>query len=228
MNIVAIDPSLNCTALVVNDKRFAFVNETICHTKSGKLTKWFELASSLISYFPIAYNFSDGYSESEMDKLDIFDETTSLIRDIILENIKPQAEVQIYIEGYSYSSAAGPLIDLVAFGTLVRKKVKEITPYITIVSPTQLKVMAAKLTYPPIAKGKKVVKYEYRNNEGLAGGSFRKSDMYKALIENDSLKNDWVEFLRIHQEEVLNYKSVVKPIEDINDATILFEYHRVR
>ena len=66
-----------------------------------------------------------------------------------------------------------------------------------------------------------VVKYEYRNNQGKAAGSFDKFDIYTALTENTKIKTDWVEFLREHQDEILKAKAVPKPIEDVNDAVTL-------
>ena len=80
------------------------------------------------------------------------------------------------------------------------------------------------LTYPPIYKNKAKTKIEYRNNEGVAGGSFKKPDMYKVLVENTDLQNDsWVKFLAEHSEEQLSMKSISKPIEDINDSYILYQ-----
>lgn len=226
MNIVTIDPSLNCTAVIVNGKRFAFANSTLSLTKKDKLTKWFELAAPFVTYHHIRYNNLDDYSSNEINKLGSYDDTTSTIRDVILENIDSKDEIQVYIEGYSYSSNAGKIIDLVTFGTLIRKKLYDITEYIHIIAPTELKVLAAKMTYAPIKKGKKVIRYEFRNNEGLAGGSFKKPDILKAIVENNNLQDEWATFLRIHQTELLNYKSIVKPIEDLNDAYILFNSYK--
>lgn len=223
MNIVAIDPSLSCTAMVVNDKKFAFVNENIVYTKRRNFNKWFELTSPLASFNLINYNDFQDYSENEVSKLEVYNHTVNAIYDTIVMNVNTNDEIQVVIEGYSYSSAAGPLIDLVTFGTLLRRKLlQDLTNYVEIISPTSLKLEAAKLTYPPITKGKKVIKYEYRNNQGVAGGKFTKTEMYKALIENDNLQNDWVKFLRIHADEILSYKNIPKPIEDLNDAQLLY------
>lgn len=221
MNIVTIDPSLSCTAVVVNNKRFAFVNRAIAFTKKDVNKKWFELASDHISYHYVDYTDLDDYSANEVNKLHTYDAITTEIMDVIMTNIT-NLNVKVFIEGYSFSSSAGPLIDLVTFSTLLRKKLYDVTEIIDILAPTTLKLEAAKLTYPAIPKGKKVIKYEYRNNEGISGGSFKKHEMYKALIDNNNLQDEYVQFLRTHQEEILNYKTIPKPIEDVNDAQLMF------
>ncbi len=86
-----------------------------------------------------------------------------------------------------------------------------------------LKSAAAKLTYPAIEKGKKVKKYEYRNFEGVAGGKFTKHEMLKSLIENPSLKGEWIKLLKEHSKELLEMKHIPKPFEDINDAKLMYE-----
>jgi hypothetical protein len=221
-NVVAIDPSLSCTAMVVNDKRYAFVSRRVALTKKDELTKWFALSEPHVNYIFTNFVNLDDYSSNEINKLISYHETTKLICDIIHDNLDPALDVKIAMEGYSFSSDAGPLIDLVTFSTLLRQKLLDITLDVEIISPTGLKLEAAKLTYPAIQKGKKVIKYEYRNHEGMAGGSFKKHEMYKVLVDNTKIQSPWIDFLKTHQKEILNYKSIPKPIEDVNDAQILF------
>lgn len=211
--------------MIVNGKIFCFTNRELIYSKTGKITKWFELASPFVQYFPITYRKTEDYSSNEILKLNAYHEITSSIVDTMLTNINPREDLKIYIEGYSYSSAAGPIIDLVTFGTLLRYKLYEHTENITILSPTSLKLEAAKLTYPAIRTGKKVIKYEYRNNQGTAGGSFTKFDMYHALIENSNLHGEWVSFLRAFKDEIMTNKIIAKPLEDINDAELLYRIH---
>ena len=73
-----------------------------------------------------------------------------------------------------------------------------------------------------VKKGKKVIKFEYRNNDGVIGGKFNKHEMYQALTDNDTLQTPWVNFLREHQEEIMSLKKVPTPIDDINDAILMF------
>jgi hypothetical protein len=82
---------------------------------------------------------------------------------------------------------------------------------------------SCKLTYPPIEKGVKVKKLEYRNFNGVSGGSFKKPEMFMCLVDNTNLKDEWVELLRSHQDTITSVNSIPKPIEDMNDAKLLYE-----
>lgn len=238
-NIICIDPSLTCTAVIVNDKKAVFVKEELALSKTGKPTKWFEATDDL--YELHLHTLSDGlkltYTEGEVSKLCIYDGITYSIMKFIFQNIDVGLDSKVYIEGYSYSSAAGPLIDLVTFGGMLRLKLyTELTNDITIIAPTSLKLLAAQMTYPVIQKGKK---QEWRNNEGVSGGSFTKPDMYKALIENQNLQDPYMDMLRNFAVDILTVKpstrpskkvskkpktaSIPKPIEDLNDAKIMYE-----
>ena len=183
---------------------------------------WFEVVEPFADI--VLHSFSNkklSFAESELDKLERYDAITDNIIKFIRSRMTAGIPSKVFIEGYSFSSAAGPLIDLVTFGTLLRRKLFfGVSEDITVIAPTELKAFAAKLTYPAIQKGKKV---EYRNKEGLAGGSFKKHDMYKALIENDELQCEWVKLLREHWSDISVQKSVPKPIEDLNDAKLMYE-----
>jgi hypothetical protein len=224
MNIVTIDPSLNCTAVVINDKKFIYAKEDYGHTKKMALTKWFEICEPFITYRWTDYPSSKDHSTNEMLKHISYDKLTDIIINDIKTKIIPNKPIKIGIEGYSYSSNAGPLIDLVTISTLLRNKLyHHVSNDLTVYQPASLKLAACKLTYPPINIGKKVIKYDYRNNEGVAGGSFKKAEIYKALIENTNLNCEWVELLREYQVDCLSVKNIPKPIEDMNDAKILYE-----
>lgn len=223
MNIVAIDPSLSCTAVIVNDKKRVFVNDSLVTTESGKVKKWFAAAEDLCEYRTHAQfeNVADN-SQNEINKLIHYDAISDNIINFINANIDHTVPTVCAIEGYSHSSMVGPLIDLVALSTLIRSKVIHSVDEVSllIMTPSQLKLRAAKLTYPEIKKGKKV---EYRNKDGVAGGSFKKKEMYTALTDNQNLQCEWVTFLREHMDDIMCTASVPKPIEDINDAKLLYE-----
>lgn len=223
MNIITIDPSLSCTALIINDKKFIYTTNAVAKTKKDKLKQWFDLCEDLIEYrFHDNINCDD-HASSELQKFKLF---SSITNNIILD-IKASCDVtlptHIMIEGYSHSSNAGPLIDLVTFGSILRYKLLMIFDSITIAPPTTVKLEAAKLTYAPIEKGVRVKTYEWRNSEGVAGGKFTKNEMYKVLIENTSMNCKWVTFLRENQIDIQNLKNIPKPIEDMNDAKIMYE-----
>lgn len=228
MNYVAIDPSLSCTAMVVNDKKFVYTTPTVAHTKKGELKRWFQECEKLVTirvFEGVPDNLS--YTDSEIHKLNLYDKITDVIMNDIVNSIdSTQHATLVAIEGYSYSSASGPLIDLVTIGTLIRYKLGRLklnqsAQFLSVYQPTEVKQKAAALVYPAIQKGKKT---EYRNPDGVAGGSFKKPEIYKALLDNTNLKGDkWVEFIRELSEEILDMKSIPKPIEDINDAKTLYE-----
>jgi hypothetical protein len=224
MNIVTIDPSLNCTAVVVNDKKFIYAKEEYGHTKKLTLTKWFDICEPFITYRWTDYPSSKDHSTNEMLKHVAYDKLTDIIISDILATINPNEDTKIGIEGFSYSSAAGPLIDLVTISTLLRNKLyHRVSTDLTVYPPASLKLAACKLTYPPIQVGKKVEKFEYRNHDGIAGGKFKKPEIYKALIDNTNLTCEWVELLRLYEGDCFAVKNIPKPIEDMNDAKILYE-----
>lgn len=219
MDIVCIDPSLSCTAVVVNDVKAAFVNKDVATTKTDKLKKWFELAAPFINYHFHVNNEKLSYSSLEIAKLSLYNNITDSIISFIRDNIT--CTPKVFIEGYSYSSSAGPLVDLVTFGTLLRFKIfNNISKDVNIITPSELKLLAAKLTYSPIKEKNKTV---WRNKQGVSGGQFKKPDMFKCLVENHTLNCEWVRFLRGHAQEILSKNAIPKPIEDINDAKLMFE-----
>ncbi len=234
MNYVAIDPSLTCTAMVVNDKKFVYTTPTVAHTKKGELKRWFQECEDQGIHIRV-FDEIEGdltHSELELRKLGHFSRIVDTISEDIDVFCDSSKGIVVAIEGYSYSSSAGPLIDLVTFGTLLRRTIYNRfhrsddvagvqIPKLRIYQPTEVKQKAAALVYPAIQKGKKT---EYRNPDGIAGGSFKKPEIYKALLHNTNLKGDkWVEFIREQSEEILDMKSIPKPIEDINDAKTLYE-----
>jgi hypothetical protein len=222
MNIVTIDPSLVSTAVTINNRPFSIVSANLALNKKNEYTKWFKLSEPHCDIITIDTNYKDEsvYSKLEINKLETFQKTANIILELLDNHCDDAYSTLVVIEGYSYSSAAGPLIDLVTFGTLVRSVVskREYTE-VVILSPSTVKKLSAQLTYPPTQKGKKI---EYRNNQGIAGGSFKKHDMLNVLLENKEIESKWIDFLRDHQEELLAAKSIPKPIEDINDSMIMY------
>lgn len=220
-NIICIDPSLSCTAVVVNDNKSVFTTDSTAYTKKLKLNKWFEVCEPYVDVFCHSFDKSKmSFSDSEVAKFIAYD----ILAEKIVAHIESQLEQRpskVFIEGYSFSSAAGPLIDLVTFGALLRFRLRDkISHNITTIPPSELKLFAAKLSYPSVMEGKKEV---WRNKEGVSGGKFKKPEMYKALIENDSLQCDWVKLLREHASDILSRNAVPKPIEDVNDAKLMYE-----
>lgn len=229
-NIVALDPSLISTALVVSSgdtfKMYNYCRESSAFGKTG-IKKWFKLAEQFVTYKFIEYREFKDYSEGELTKLKDYDKITDGIISDILSNIDTSKPTKIGIEGYSFSSTAGDIIDLVTFSTLLRKKLfDQISEDITVMSPSTLKLESCKLTYPPIVTetGKKVkkVKIEYRNTLGMSGGKFTKTDMFMAIVENNEMLDFWTKHCKLVKSDVLGVSTIPKPYEDVNDAFLIY------
>jgi hypothetical protein len=223
MNYIGLDPSLISTGLVVNGKIFNYCREKDATNKSG-LSKWFKYAEDELNFRFVEYRDYDGYSDGELVKLKDYDKITSMIIKDIEDNIDKTQPTKIGIEGYSYGSNVGPLIDLVTFSTLLRKKLFDyISEDITVFSPSTLKIEACKLTYPPINEGKKKEKWVYKNNDGVAGGNLTKHGVFLCIIENSNLNDGWTNLCRSLKSDIMGASKVPKPFEDVGDSYILYQ-----
>lgn len=230
MNIVAIDPSLISTALVVgrNDsfKIYNYCRESKVVGKKG-MTKWFKSCEEFVTYRFIEYRDFSDYSEGELVKLKDYDKICDQIIEDILEHIDLDCQTKIGIEGYNFGSQVGDLIDLVTFSTLLRKKLfDKVSEDILVMSPATLKLESCKLTYPPIrietGIKKKKIKEEYRNKIGIPGGKFTKGDMAMSIIENDNLNDYWSKHCKLIRDDLKSLSTIPKPYEDINDAFLIY------
>jgi len=227
MNIVTIDPSLVSTAIAISGKNglklINYCREDDTTLSKGGLNKWFKFSEGKLELKFIKYRKFDNYSDGELIKLKDYDEITNQIVNDIKENIDPSKPTRIGIEGYSFSSEAGSIIDLVTFSTLLRKKLfDQVSEDILVVSPSTLKQESCKLTYKPIDVGKKKPKLEYRNNNGVSGGKFTKVEIFLSIIENNNLDDEWALLCRSLEADILGGKTVKKPFDDVNDAYILY------
>ncbi len=229
-NVVAIDPSLISTSLVVSHKdSFRIINycrESKVYGKTG-MTKWYKMAEEFVEYKFIEYREFNGYSEGELVKLKDYDKITETIIDDILESINPELPTKVGIEGYNFGAQVGDLIDLVTFSTLLRKKLYDkISKDITVMSPTTLKLESCKLTYAPIIKEtgvkKKKITEEWRNKIGIPGGKFQKNDMALAIIENEKLNDYWAKHCKLMRGDLMSVSTIPKPYEDCNDAYLIW------
>jgi hypothetical protein len=231
MNIVAIDPSLISTALVVTSgdtfKMFNYCRESSAFGKTG-IKKWFKMAEQYVTYRFIEYREFEDYSEGELIKLKDYDRITDGIIKDILDNIDSTKPTKIGIEGYSFSSTAGDIIDLVTFSTLLRKKLfDKVSEDITVLSPSTLKLESCKLTYPPIIKevgGKKPrQEFIWRNAIGISGGKFTKTEMFMSIVENKNWDDYWTKHCKLVKSDILTISTIPKPYEDINDSFTIYK-----
>jgi hypothetical protein len=223
MNYIGIDPSLISTAVVINGKLFNYCREENATTTKGGLSKWYSMCEPYVTYRWIKYNTYKNYSDGELVKLKDYDAVSDMIISDILANIDLTQPTKIGAEGYSYSSDAGNLIDLVTFSTLLRKKLYDkVSTNIIILSPMTLKQECCKMTYKPVDIGKKKEKLEWRNNEGIAGGKFTKREILLSISENDKLNDSWSKHIVLNKDEMLESKTIKKPMEDLNDAYVIY------
>lgn len=222
MDIIAIDPSLTCTAVVINNLKFVYVARHVACTGSGCLKRWFrEVAPNInLRLFDLKYVTDLTYTDHEILKFKRYSNIINHIVADIQANCGNIASAKLAIEGYSYSSSSGPLIDLVTFGTILRSSLFMAgIEDINIIPPQELKVKSAMLTYG----WSKTRKNKYTNSDGKAAGSFTKHDMMKCLLDSDD-HDEWTNKIGEHKDEILSLKSIPKPIEDINDATLLYRW----
>jgi len=223
MNFIGLDPSLISTAVVVNGKLFNYCREKDAMNKSG-YSKWFKYCEDKVNFRFINYRDTDSYSEGELLKLKDYDKITDQIIKDIEENIDKSKPTKVGIEGYSYSSDAGAIIDLVTFSTLLRKKLFDyISQDITVFSPSTLKLESCKLTYPPINEGKKKEKWVYKNAYGISGGSLTKHGMFMCIVDNTEIKDDWSDLCKTLKDDIMGASKVPKPFEDANDSWLLYQ-----
>ena len=126
-NLIGIDPSLISTGMVVNGKIFNYCRESDATNKSG-LSKWFKLCEGKVELRFIKYREFENYSDGELTKLKDYDHITDMIISDIENNIDKSLPSKVALEGFNFGAQVGDLIDLVAFSTLLRKKIYD---YIT-------------------------------------------------------------------------------------------------
>jgi len=208
MNYIGIDPSITSTGMCINGKLYNYCYNSSAKTKKGELTKWFKLADNYITYRYHDKVCKSDYSNEQISKMELYEYITDIIIVDIKDNIS-KGQILIAIEGYAYSSAAGHLIDLVTFSTILRQKLLLISKNITIIAPKSLK----KLTCRGI--------YGSDSYDNITGGNFKKIDIYNAVSYCDSEKlDDYTNFLNKQKKDL--GKLIPKPIEDINDAICLY------
>jgi len=210
MIIIGIDPSLNSTAITIfKNNEFTLYN----YTNKKSNYKWIKEIDNMVNFNFHQFEDCDDFSESETEKIKIYD----LVTDKIIQDIEKMIdqETKVFIEGYSYSSAQGRLIDLVVFGTLIRHKLlKNPNVKLHIIPPSTLKKTISEYVYEVDKKG------IARNEKGKAGGVFDKKDMMECLMKLD-LNNNYLDYIKNNSEILLKPKNIPKPFDDINDSFLL-------
>ena len=219
MIIIGIDPSLSSTSIVIKTEDEAFFYN---YTNNKPNYKWIKKTSDIINFKFHNYKQGKDYSDNEIEKLIEYDKiTTNIVNDIIdIICNHDDNDVRVYIEGFSYSSNAGRIIDLVTFSTLLRAKLlKTQLVNLNVISPSELKKSVASLVYTKDKKGM------YRDDSGKAGGMFDKRDIMVAILKlNNKMGTSYEKFLIDNQDELLKTKNIPKPFDDTTDSLSLV-YH---
>ena len=183
MNYIGIDISINSTAIFIEtngiEKILSFTN------KKDNNIYIKELNRSGVNFIHFDRKILKDYTDNELSKMRHYIDISDSIIDKILSIIDLTKKTYCQIEGYSFSKNTSSILDIVSLSTLIRSKllvnIKDID--MKIISPSSLKLEACKMVYKPIDIGKKKPKYEYKNSLGISGGSFKKHDMYRAIID---------------------------------------------
>lgn len=223
MIFIGLDVSKISTALCIeknnNVKLFNYTTK-----KSNNV--WLKDTKDYITYRNINYNYVDekDYSKKELLKLVEFDEVTNLIINDIFDNVDILDSVKIGIEGFSYSSNAGPIFDLIEFTTILKHKLlHKLNKYSTIqiISPLTLKTECCKMVYKPRIEvvGKRVIKNveHFENKKGIQAIKFDKWDMFYAFIESD-INMKLKEWSKENLGEITKNSKIFKPMDDIIDS----------
>ena len=217
-NFIGIDISLNSTAIYIeNDSK-----QTILSFTNKKENNIYiqELKHQGVLVFHIDREKTDVYSDNEMLKLLHYRDLSDLIIEQILNNIDSNKKTYCQIEGYSFSKNTSSILDIVSLSTMIRlsliNNIDNID--ISIISPSTLKLETCKLVYPPIDIGKRKPRLKYVNKEGISGGSFKKPDMFKAMLDGNIdcpiLNMLWT------YKDLTERKKIPNPIEDIIDSIL--------
>lgn len=213
MNYVGVDMSLTSTAMsVYNENGYHFFSYFKNYEKPGKWTKILEDFTKITGTF---FTKSEDYSEQEVLKLKDY----SVVIDLIAQDLNDvliDGEIHVAIEGYSYSSDAGRIIDLVTLGTLLRFRLREMGCKIYIYSPSTLKKETCGLIYgwETNKKGKIT---GTRNKIGIAGGNFKKPQMLEAL-KDSHFDSQLSKFSKEYCDILMEYSNIPHPIEDLIDS----------
>jgi hypothetical protein len=215
-NYIGIDISLNSTAIYIeSDKGISILSIT---NKKDNNMYIKELNRCGVVFFHFNIEKSEDYSTNEILKLRHYNKISDTILDEITSRISLSKKTYCQIEGYSFSKNTSSILDIVSLSTLIRSKlitnINDID--ITIISPSSLKLEACKMVYEPINIGKKKPKYQYRNNQGISGGSFKKPQMYRAMIEG-KIQNPILDML-VSYIDLMERDKIPNPIEDIIDS----------
>ncbi len=215
-NYIGIDISINSTAIYIVSN----LGENILSFTNKKDNNIYikELVRCGVKVFTQVREKSENYSENELIKLNYYNTLSDSIISEILKFIDLSEKTYCQIEGYSFSKNTSSILDIVSLSVLIRRNlivtINEID--IKIIAPSSLKLETCKLVYEPIDIGKKKPKLIYANNQGITGGSFKKPQMFRAMIEGN-IESPILSMI-ITYKDLMDREKIPNPIEDIIDS----------
>ncbi len=216
MNFIGIDISINSTAVFIDNGRYEKILSFTNKKDNNIYIK--ELSRYGVKFSHFEKPVSKEYSKNEILKIQYYNNISDKIVFEIVSNIDLNEKTYCQIEGYSFSKNTSSILDIVSLSTLIRSKLMVAIENIDmrIISPSTLKLETCKMVYKPINVGKKKPKLEYRNNMNVSGGSFKKHDMYRSILDG-KIHNPIYDFL-VEYEHLLEMAKIPNPIEDIIDS----------
>jgi hypothetical protein len=217
MNYIGIDISLNSTAVFIEVKNNKYILSFTNKKDNNIYIK--ELSRYGVKFFHLNKDSSDDYSKNEIIKLNHYIKLAKMITCEITKLINTDEKTYCQIEGYSFSKNTSSILDIVSLSTLIKSNlIQDINDIdLSIISPSSLKLDTCKLVYKPMDIGKKKTKLKFVNNQGISGGSFKKPQMYRALLEG-KIDTPIFEMLMSYKD-LMDRDKIPNPIEDIIDAT---------
>lgn len=184
---IGLDISTTSTGICINEgNSYKFFNIT------DKSTKYHKNSNNITSYIVDKAEKGENYTENELNKLKKYKQIESKLEFILSKY--SGCEMLINIEGYSYSSVAGNLIDIVTLSTILRLKCLEYTDNVMFTAPLSLK--------------KQVLENCYKKD---------KIDMIDHFLEVFD-EDDVCIYNEIKEVKALNLKTICKPYDDCIDA----------
>lgn len=221
---VGIDISPTSTAIYIKNG----VEKIYSFSTQKPDNKYVKMLEEVVTFEFIEYPKKTNYSESEIEKAKIY---YSIARKIgnLLTNYYTNGKIDLIIEGHSYSSQAGHIIDVATLTGMIKAKIFELLPTadIYLVSPVSLKIAVAETVYGSmtVMEGKRVLKPKKHiktNHLNTPPNKYQKTDMLLAV--HDYKQSSVIkEFVDKNYDNIGKLKSVPKPIDDIVDAYWLME-----
>lgn len=224
-NYIGCDLSLSSTAITIESNNKTTI---LCYNQINPTNKWIKALGNNITSTEINRRKSDEYSTSEIYLLEDSDITTTKIVSDIICNIDTLLPTKICIEGYSYSSDVGRIIDIVTFSTLFRYKISTQIPNLSsikILSPKTVKTTCCKIVYgyTLTKRGKEIIN---KNPNGMAGGNFTKFEMLD-MIHDSKIIHPLNEFINNNYTDIRAMANIPKPIDDIIDSIFIKEIAKI-